>query len=321
MSELDGHDSTFLAKQPLTLNTHLTIPQTLITDGPLTDSPTSGDLNDFPMQNKELVPELAAESSFNHMEMEYEPIEVLPAYPAYEMSPPIPEELKLSSPAPFDTQTTFKDPVLPPQYDFGQPLADTSPEPSRRFLDACRQYAANISETHGSDLTTLVEHAFDTTVLYYYKTHDDCSFGGDTMTLRKAWDALPTVEAALIAMNHLLGDQVIPTSYQLVSLAFFSLSLLTLSLNPDDLTEAVRILHHQAKSWSNLIASEHERPCFEKLIDNLWHLAEQDSFQSPLRDVAIEYSLNLVSSLPMFMDPGDLIIQVAQIFINCKFKV
>ena len=165
--------------------------------------------------------------------------------------------------------------------------------------------------------STVLEIAFEVTMRYYLESVD---VTGRTLAvaLEKAWSNCPTIEAALRGVNCLLTYDAKPTSCELVSLAFLSLALLGISLDTSDLAIAVRILHHQAQSWSSLIPVKQDRIWFEDLLNDLWLLAEQDQYYSRLHVVAHEHSFGAESASFPLTDSNDFVIQIAQIFIHCE---
>ena len=312
-----SYDSVASSTQPLSLEAHLAVPHASFVDGSLTESPTSGDLPDFSFQQQIAELDTAAAHPWSGSQ-EHDDV----AADSCEMrQPPEPEELVLSS-SPFpnllvdsDKQVDLLD-ESPPEYATWEPAIHTTDGIPAQFLTACRQYAKSISDECHNDVKTVLETAFEVTKLYYLK---GAEVAGRTppKTLKEVWTKPPTIEAGLQGMNCLLTNDAAPTVCELMSLGFLSLALLGISLNIGDLAIVVRLLHHQARSWSNLILAKQERRWFEDFIDDLWLLAEQGQRQTRLSVAANEPPFRADTITLSLMDSNDFVVQTAQIFIHC----
>jgi hypothetical protein len=324
-----GHSTRDSPSEPrLRLDTYLAVPQGPITDGPVTDSPTTGDANDFEnirekyeslsdkltSSNDAIVDETNLEAGF------YQAAAVSPRIPLQPQCLDLPEDAESSlsryfesQPAP-DVLADSEPDISLPERILGQDYTEADEDFVERLLDACRERAKFMSEHFHRALATHLEDIFDATMSFHLTEaaeSDDLTI----MSLRRCWNVSPTIDGALLAMHRLLSGDARPTSYQLVSLAFLAFSLLCHSLNIGDLIPAVRSLHCHAKSWSGKIDHPKEKKFFEDLIDELWLLAGQDSFQTKLFGARQEVPYAFDQSSPQ-PDSENFIVQVAQIFIQ-----
>jgi hypothetical protein len=308
----------------LTLDTHLAVPDAPFTDGVVTDSPTAGDANDFAglhpetHRGQEVVRADFARSDAD-VDFHHEGEVLVPPSWDHQMllspqhvQPPSP---KLTG-TPKDTADMFDiGSHLPPRYS-----AHPSPEDENlaRVLEKYRQHARVMSVRYHKNLLTVIEDAFDLTVSHYL-ADVDVKRASRTIKLREAWSHTPTVDAAFYGMHELLTKEAIPTPYQLVSMAFLSLSLLGLSLGIPDLILATHNLHRHAKSWSNMIDCPKEKKLFEDLVDDLWLLAGQDQYLTQIDEVAHAYQFPQGAKQLQQAGPENFVVQVAQQFIQCQF--
>ena len=304
----------------LNLNTDLTIPQGSIIGGPLTDSPTSEDLSDFGVPRQKDMLDHATKFGYKSQGFGFGELESPPSFLEPTKPLPEPEELRLSSPvSSHPLHVPLRTPS--PTYDSLPPYASWDAKQYAyhlsRSLEGCWLYSKSISDFDPSNLRRVLDHAFNTTAGFYLELsgHADEAVA---KTLGQGLQLAPTIGEALTGLCSILTCEAIPTTNQLISLAFLSLSLLGISLNTHDLAEAVRILHNQASSWAHWIPCEHERKSFENLVNDLWLLAEQENYHRYLRKVAHEHSIHPESAFFMAMDSDNFIIQVAQIFILCQ---
>ena len=315
-------DNSASPNQSLTLDTHLAVPQASIIDGPLTNSPTSGDLSYFPPQQGIAELDAATHAWLAPQDPDAEGPGILRSYSGDIQQPAEPEELVLSSPDFLDLLRGPDNHVelideSPPGYATCEPTIDATDGVPSQFLNACRLYANSISDKSHSNIETVIDSAFEVTKRYYLEGADHLG-RIPTKMMKRVWSEPPTIEAALTGMNCLLRFEAMPTLCELISLAFLSLALLGLSLDTHDLAVVVRILHFQAKSWSSLLTTKQERTWFADFIDDLWLLAEQDQSHARPQAVAGTYPFRADTPSLSLMESNDFVVQIAQIFINCQ---
>jgi hypothetical protein len=127
----------------------------------------------------------------------------------------------------------------------------------------------------------------------------------------------PSVEQALCAFGSIMSNGDVPNPLQLISLAFFGLSLICLSLEDDALEGALSALHLNARSWATSLGHVYQRD-FEDLVDDLWLPSGRSRLRQHLRDHTFAAGVETESVQPMWWWADDFILQLAERFIACK---
>ena len=316
-------------RRQLKLDTHLTVPQGLVMDGPLTDSPTAGDDDEFAglRVDGDQVPDPSGPNEgINGLCVLAELEAEVPQMPSWLPVLPLltPEEVAISSPvSPKSPREDCRSPTstdlcCPPTYTANDHYQTPDDTLAARVLASCHQFASSISIQSQSSLLTLLEDLFDAPVSYYLAKakHSPKASG---YKLAKTWEVSPTVEAALIGMHRLEAGGNPPTSYQLVSLGFFSLSLVCLAIDDKhDLETAVQRLHGHSRALSTMIDDPEEKQAFESLVDDLWLFAEGGHYPGQLLEVAQGHSFSVNATQHGMLLCNNLVVQIAQVFVMCK---
>jgi hypothetical protein len=145
-------------------------------------------------------------------------------------------------------------------------------------------------------------------------------FGRESTRLHRfcsTWGMTPSIDRALCAFTSIMSDGQVPRPDQLLSLAFFSLSLICLSLDGDSLEGALSALHLNTKAWAGSLEYAYRRD-FEQLVDDLWLPSGRSPMHKHLQDHILSLSVDLDTTQLLRWWADDFILQIAERFIACK---
>jgi hypothetical protein len=213
---------------------------------------------------------------------------------------------------PFDSSTNLdvaarKSPWSSPDPGHG----DRRRERAAELLQTFDSFADSKLHGHSQDsLILCLQECFDISLSYF------CNSSPRLVELCSALGT-PSVENALSAFASIMSDGGAPTSLQLISLAFFGLSLICLSLEDDAVEGAMSALHLNARSWSACVDPSYQG-AFEQVVDELWLPVRTSHLIQHLRHHAFVTAIETESTQPMWWWADDFILQLAERFVACK---